>query len=256
LAPTGLKQTQPGANAKANINKLDIEWASNTLTNVMDGLTIQLNKTTAADASVQVMVAPDNNAVTTAINAFATAYNSAMSYLRDQTKYNADSKSAGPLQGDRTAINLMSQLRALAGSSSTASSAFGRLTDIGLEPQTDGTLKVNASKVTSATANMPELKKFFSAVNTDNKENSGIGQKFKSLTDGILASDGAISSRQDSLNNEIKENNDRQDQLTTRSKAYEARLRAQYQALDTQMAGLTSLSNYVSAQLAVLGSGG
>jgi flagellar hook-associated protein 2 len=42
----------------------------------------------------------------------------------------------------------------------------------------------------------------------------------------------------------------REDALKVRLTATEARLRAQYEALDKQMAGLTGLSNYVSAQVA------
>jgi flagellar hook-associated protein 2 len=252
-ATTGLKQTQTGQNAKATINGLAIESSTNSLTTVVDGLTLQLNKKTAVDAPIQITVAQDPTAVTTAVNAFATAYNNAMTYLRDQTKYVPDSKASGPLQGDRTAITLIQQLRTLAGTTSSASGVFRRLTDIGLEPQTDGTLKTNATKVTAAVSNMAELKKFFSASSTD-KSAQGIGQQFKALTDSMLSSDGSISNRQAGLTKSISDNQSRQDTLTARSKLYETRLRAQYETLDTQMASLNALSTYVTAQLASLSS--
>jgi flagellar hook-associated protein 2 len=251
-ATTGLRQTQAGQNAKATLNGLDIDSPSNTMSTVVDGLTLQLNKKTTADSPIQITVAQDPTAVTAAITAFSTAYNNAMSYLRDQTKYTPDSKTAGPLQGDRTAITLIQQLRSMAGATSSASSVFGRLTDMGLEPQTDGSLKTNATKVTAAVANMAELKKFFSTSSTTSSA-SGIGQQFKALTDSMLSTDGSISNRQAGLTKSIADNQTRQDTLTARSKLYETRLRAQYQSLDTQMASLNALSTYVSAQLASLG---
>ncbi|MED5619771.1 flagellar filament capping protein FliD [Ideonella sp. BN130291] len=249
-----MSRYQEAKNAVATINGLSVESASNTLSNVLDGLTLTLNKPVAAASPVQVNVASDKDAMSKAITDFATAYNDAMKYLRDQTKYNPDDKTGGPLQGDRTAIDMMSQLRALAGGSTSASSVFTRLTDIGLEPQKDGTLKVSSSKISSALANLPELKKAFSTINAAGTAGAtnGLAQQFRMYGDGLLADDGSLDTRTDGLNTRIKQNGDRQQQLEDRVSSYEKRIRAQYQALDTQMASLNSLSSYVAQQMAML----
>ena len=67
--------------------------------------------------------------------------------------------------------------------------------------------------------------------------------------DGLLGSDGSISSRQDGLRRLKTANADRQQALEDRVSGVEKRLRAQYQALDTNMARLSSLQNYVSQQI-------
>ena len=84
---------------------------------------------------------------------------------------------------------------------------------------------------------------------------NGIGQQFRNYGDGLLGVDSVFDSRTDSLNARIKSNTDRQARLEELASAYEKRLRAQYQALDTQMGSLNSLSGYVSQQMKLLNSG-
>jgi flagellar hook-associated protein 2 len=241
---------QDGQNAKAKINNLDVESASNTMSNVVDGLSLTLTKTFAT--AVDVTVTSDTDSIKKAITDFATNYNSLVGYLRKQTAYNADTKKAGNLQGDRTAINLMYQLRTLTGGNGGNSSVFTRLTDIGLEPQKDGTLKVDNTKLGKAVGNLDELKKMLSN-DAGGGSADGVGRKFKNYIDGMLGDDGPLDAKTEGLNARIKANQDQQDRLEDRVSAYEKRIRAQYEALDTQMAQLSGLSSYVSQQMKLLG---
>jgi flagellar hook-associated protein 2 len=52
------------------------------------------------------------------------------------------------------------------------------------------------------------------------------------------------------LQGAISRNSDEQDRVNARAAAVEKQLRAQYSALDAQMAKMSSLSSYVTAQLA------
>jgi flagellar hook-associated protein 2 len=241
---------QDGQNAKAKINNLDVESASNTMSNVVDGLSLTLTKTFAT--AVDVTVSSDTDSIKKAITDFASNYNSLVGYLRKQTAYNADTKKAGNLQGDRTAINLMYQLRTLAAGNGGSSSVFARLTDIGLEPQKDGTLKVDNTKLGKAVGKLDELKKMLSN-DANGGPADGVGRKFKNYIDGMLGDDGPLDTKTEGLNARIKANQDQQDRLSDRAAAYEKRLRAQYQALDAQMAQLSGLSGYVSQQMKLLG---
>ncbi len=250
-----MSRTQEAKNAVATINGLQVESASNTLSNVLDGLSLTLLKPTTQD--VQVNVTQDNDSMSKAITDFAKAYNDAMSYLRDQTKYDPDSKTGGPLQGDRTAIGLMAQLRNLAGGSTSASGVFKRLTDIGLEPQKDGSLKTTSSKITSALGNLTELRKALTTVDAGGAAGAanGLAQQFRMYGDGLLGDDGVFETRTEGLNARIKLNQDTQERMEDRVTAYEKRVRAQYQALDTQMGQLSGLSSYVSQQMKLLNGG-
>jgi flagellar hook-associated protein 2 len=100
--------------------------------------------------------------------------------------------------------------------------------------------------------NLPDLKAMLSN-DAGGGAGDGVARKFKSFIDGMLGDDGPMEAVTDGLAARIKTNLAQQDRLDERATAYEKRLRAQYQALDTQMSQLSGLSNYVSQQMKLLG---
>jgi flagellar hook-associated protein 2 len=66
----------------------------------------------------------------------------------------------------------------------------------------------------------------------------------------VLGTDGSLATRTAGLNSTLKVNQTRQDDMTDRMTDTEKRLRAQYTALDTKMAGLNTLSTYITQQIA------
>jgi flagellar hook-associated protein 2 len=67
-----------------------------------------------------------------------------------------------------------------------------------------------------------------------------------------MDSDGTITSRTSGLQERLTRNQKDQERLEDRIVLVEQRLRRQYGALDTRMAGLTSLSSYVTQQMQAL----
>jgi flagellar hook-associated protein 2 len=247
---TPMALNQAAGNAKAKVNGIDVESKTNTLSGVADNLTLTLTKTTTTP--VEVVVASDNEAVKTAIGEFVTAFNELATYIKDQTKYNAATKTGAPLQGDRTTIGLQWQLRGVINQGSTATSTWGRLSEIGITMKEDGTLTTSTSKLDDALAKPDELRKLLATDGTTSGA-SGFMDRFKDLGNAVLGEDGSLETLQTSLEAHIKRNDDRQDQMEDRLTRTEARLRSQYEALDTSMAKLNALSSYVTQQLASLG---
>lgn len=250
-----MTQTQAAQNAQATINGLSISSASNTLNEVVDGISLQLSKVTTSP--VNITVAQDTSAISKGMSDFVTAYNSVVSTIRVQTLYDEASKTAGPLQGDATARGLLSQMRGLIGSNVAASSVFKRLSDIGLDIKTDGTMSQKSSKFNDAlTQNAAELQKFFSNANTTDATQNGFAERLRLLSKQILdPASGAINNSTSTLQTMIKRNTTKIDAINNHAAIVETRLRAQYSALDTQMSKLSGLSSYVSAQLAALNKG-
>ena len=118
-----------------------------------------------ADA-VDVGIVQDKESLKKAVQSFADGYNALAKLIADQTKYDAATKSGGPLQGDSSAVGIQRQLRLIAGSNSAASTTFTRLSDIGLSVGPDGQMAVTASKLDNALANPAELKKMLSNADT------------------------------------------------------------------------------------------
>jgi len=249
-AGSQLTLNQGALNAKATVNGIGVESASNTLANISDGLSLTLGKVSATP--VDVKVGTDTTSMTNAINDFVKAYNALNSYIHDQTKYDATSKSGGPLQGDPSIIGFQNQMRSILNTDSTASSMFSRLSDIGVTVQADGSLAANSTKLSAALANPAQVKALFA---TDGATNAGTGfaVRFSNLCDQSLdVTNGNLSTRYSGLQGELKRNSTEQDNMQTHLDATQARLTAQYQALDTAMSKMSALSSYVSQQISLM----
>lgn len=245
---TATTRTQAAANATATVNGLAVSSATNSLTNVFNGLTINLAKTTTTP--IQITVAQNADSVKTQMGNFVTAYNALSSLLSTDLKYDGGTGTAGPLQADSTAVSLQRQLRNMIGAYSTASGTFSTLSQVGLQIQTDGTLKTDDTALASAMANPAELKKMFSNVDKVNASNNGIAVQLRSLSDTILGTSGLLTTRVVGLNTTLTKNKDDQATLSDRLATTQARLQKQYTALDTLMASITAQSTYVTQQIA------
>ncbi|MEO8808183.1 MAG: flagellar filament capping protein FliD, partial [Burkholderiaceae bacterium] len=243
---TTMAQALAAANASATLNNLPISSESNTLSNVLDGMTLTLNKVTTAP--VQLTAAQDNTSMRKALDTFVTAYNDLNKLLADQTKYDAGTKAAGGLQGDSAAVGIRAQMRAMIGSTGGVSTMFKRLSDIGFDVKLDGSISLSDTKINNALANLAETKKLFANTDLLVPTNNGIANQMRALADRLIGVDGTVSTRSEGLRKRIDLNQDRQDLLSDRIAAVEKRLRAQYTALDKTMGQLTGLSSYITQQ--------
>ena len=245
-----MTRNQTAVNAQATINGIAVSSASNTLTGVSDGLTITLQKQTTSDVSLT--VANDSTGQQNAINAFVTAFNQLTSYIHNQTKYDPDSKTGGPMQGDQTVLGLQSQLRNVINQESSASGTYQTLSQIGISMQTDGTLAVDSSKLSAALDNPTELRKLLAA-DGDTTAEQGFMTRFVTVGNAATdATNGSLTVRTNSLNDMIKRNQQSQDAMQQRLDDEQASLEKQYQALDTTMAQMSQLSSYLTTQLSSL----
>ena len=244
---SGMALTQSATNTKASINGIAVETADNTLTNVVDGMTFNLFKVTTSP--VTVTVARNIDSVKALVTGFVASYNALSSFLSSATQYDSSTKTGALLQGDATTTGLQNQLRSMISQGGTASATFGSLSSIGLEFQKDGRLKVNDTKLTAATANLPELTAAMGRVDLANPANNGFAKKISSWADRLLGTDGSLTGKTRSIQLQIASNQKDQNNFSDRLTATEARIRAQYSALDTTMSKANALSKYVNQQI-------
>jgi flagellar hook-associated protein 2 len=240
---------QVAQDTKAQINGVDVTSASRNFADAVPGLTFTASQISATP--VDIAVTADTATTKKNVQAFVDAYNAVNDLLSSSVKYDADSKSAGSLQGDSTAVGLQNTLRSLIGSVSAGGGAYSRLSDIGISVLRGGDLSVDSTKLDKAlstTSSAADVKKMF-AFNTGGDAGNGIAVKFKAVTTAMLSFDGTFNSKSDALALQDKLNLADQGKVTARATALEARLNAQYTALDTQMASLNSLSAYVTQQV-------
>ena len=256
---TGLDQSSNNPilaqDAKARINGLAVTSNSNTLSNNIAGVTINLLSTTttgygtpsATRSPITMRVAEDVTVDSKNVTDFVNAYNTLAANLADLTKYDATTKTAGLFQGDSSIVGLQTILRSMVSSVSLGATSQ-RLADIGIEQQKDGSLTIDTTRLSAAANNGSSLQQLFTNNNND-PMTDGFALKFKTLGDGVASTDGLVTSKAASLQKALTTNTAAQTQITDRATLFETRLRAQYSALDAQMAQLNALNAYVTQQV-------
>jgi flagellar hook-associated protein 2 len=250
--------TQIAANAKATVNGIAVESATNTFENTVAGVTFKAEKLTELNKPITISVVKDTSAIQANVEAFVKAYNEVNKTLNESTKYDKAAKSIGLLQGDSTALGLQSALRSAMQGVSPGSTVYQRLADIGVVQKTSsdpmataalgGELTVDTTKLNKALSQNPEeVKKFFRG--SDGVSTSGLAYKVKTLTAGMLSSDGFFKSKDGVLQASLKRNEQDQASVNAKVNNFEKRITARYNALDTQMSSLNALNAYVSQQV-------
>ncbi len=161
-----LSQTSAAQNATFNVNGIAISKASNSVGDVVAGVTLNLSGTTTSPVTLN--VAPNVSSVSQAINGFVTAYNGAVKAIQTQTSYDPSTKVAATLQGDVSLSIIQSQMAAmLTTTMGSNANGFSNLTQIGIGFQQDGTLAVNATTLNNAlTTNYQGVANLFVAAGT------------------------------------------------------------------------------------------
>jgi flagellar hook-associated protein 2 len=241
-----MAQNQAAQNAEATINGVAVTSSKNTLTEVIDGLSLTLSQVTTAP--VEVTVAKDTASIAKNVQDFIAAYNALNATLSAATAYDAGTKSAGPLQGDSVATGLQKALRSLVGSTSVTGSTLSRLADVGITSKLGGDLELDSKKLTSAFSDLPNLQLLFTNFSGEDSKN-GFGLRIKNFANGLLAATGTVTNKTNAVKKAIDLNSTEQTKVNTRASNLETRLKAQYAALDTKMASLTALNSYVAQQV-------
>lgn len=251
-----LTTTQAATDAVFSVSGMSMTRSTNTITDVIDGVTINLLKEPSQTMPItplsgKLTVSKNTGSVISAVNAFVKAYNDAISQIKTMTAYDAEKKKASVLTGDSTVRSIQSQLSSLVGAAVTGmAGGISRMSDVGIAMQKDGTLAVDSSKLSAALADTTkDVNSLFTQTTSGNQ---GIAVRFYNALDAIVGSSGLITSRTNGINSTIKDIQKRADALQLRLTDVEKRYRTQFAALDTMVASMNKTSSYLSQQLANL----
>lgn len=242
-----MTRTVAAADAAFVINGMEVTSASNTVKDVVPGVTLNLLKTTAPGQAVDVSVGPDKDAIKGKVKAFQEAFNKINSLLSNLSAYDKESKTSQPLQGDGTVRSLQSALRGLMQQAGMDGATFA---SVGLEIKLDSsfrnpTLALDESKLDAALNDLPKLEKLFSGDDTT----GGLISRIRDFAFAANGVNGDITNRTKGLESTRKSNDNAMDAMETRLQQRQVNLLKQYQALDAKMAGMSSLSSFLSAQV-------
>lgn len=257
-----------GQNALFWVNGIEVTRTSNSISDVIPGVTIELtgtsNKTGTSGTwddyeSTTVTVAADTQKVVDAVKAFVDQYNAAWNAIKEKMSYNATTKEAGVLFGDSGLQAVKAQLRNLV--TSEVVSATGKwhsLASIGISTgaigsgvsAADGTLTVDETKLKNALLEDP------SAVESLFDSADGVAVRLESYLQKVTTSDttGLITSREDSLEAQIKDLQDQIDRMNERLALREENLRRQFTQLEVMLSQAQAQGAWLAGQLKTLGS--
>ena len=163
-ATQNLSETVTATNANFKVNGVSVSKDSNSVSDVIQGVTLNLKKITTTPTTLT--VAHDNASISNSVSSFVKAYNDLSKTLRDISAYDPATKQAAILQGDSTVRSLQSQLRNALGSPiAGASGELSTLSQIGVSFQKDGSLGLDSTKLNSAiTNNVNDIASLFATV--------------------------------------------------------------------------------------------
>jgi flagellar hook-associated protein 2 len=220
--------------------------ANTKIDGMIEGLSLDLKKALPGE-SFSLTVQLDSKSIKSAVEGFVSNYNSLMTTINDLTAYNAESKTAGLLQGDSATRNIANQLRKEMGSIvGGLDTELDSLAELGITTGDKNKLVIDSTKFADViSSDFDKLSGIFSS-------ESGYAVRLDSLIGNLTASGGILSNRTDGLNSEVKRINQQREALEARIVGIEARYQAQFSALDSLLGQLNSTGEFLTQQLANL----
>jgi len=202
--PTGFGFTQAatGGDASLTVDGISISSATNTVTGVIPGVTLNL---LSADPGVEVSlgVTPDTSQIESALQQFVTDYNTVVSDLTTQFTFSGTSE--GPLASDSTVRNLQSDVLSALDytyTPATGTTTVPNLTSLGISVDNNGQLSLDTGTLQSALQNnFSDVQSFFQGTSLNGFANSFDQQ----LTSFISPADGAFTVDLQSMNSQYSD---------------------------------------------------
>ncbi len=258
---------QSGRDAFISVNGLSVQRSSNVITDVITGVTINLNTPvtpatgeistlTEADTKYSALAATTLNVAVAAedssnevFRTFVTAFNELVDFYKEQTKAAADPAKRGTLANDPNVRSFMERLKSLYSNgirlSDGTTLTFG---SIGIVLQVDGRLEIDEGDFALAISD-----------GLQSKLNNGVVIGYESATVNFtrymtdaLKKDGIVSSRITNIEDEQDRLQDKIDELEQKLSMVETRYYKQYAALDALLFRLQAVNGALNSALSGL----
>jgi flagellar hook-associated protein 2 len=145
-----------GGDAEFLLDGLSIKKSSNTVSDVLQGTTLNLLKTNSGSPTT-LTVAQDTSGIKKSVEDFVKAYNDVADSVKELTGYDAAAKKPGVLSGNTAIRSLAAQMRStLSNVVSNIPGGYNALAQVGVSFDADGKLSVNSSKLDTALTTNPK----------------------------------------------------------------------------------------------------
>jgi flagellar hook-associated protein 2 len=229
------------------VGAVTINRSSNTLTDVISGLTLNLQAEDLGNP-VTISVTQDNTAVKEGISNFVSSYNEVVEFINERTAFDLETGERGIFVGDSLSRTVLDRVRQSALSQIGGLTTFTSASQIGFETQPgDGTIKLNEATLDAALSeNYSAVRDLFIQNPTTGTE--GIAELVVNAVDALDdVESGVLSLRQNSLTKQI-------DNFTQQIAVKEAALSRYEEQQRIKFANLDGLLGVLQGQLDALAS--
>ncbi|WP_404373518.1 flagellar filament capping protein FliD [Sphingomonas sp. MMS24-J45] len=242
-------------NAQLKVDGVAVERASNTVSDLIDGVKLNL-ASAAAGKIITLGSSTPTAAITQAVNDFVDTYNQLQALLKPEID-----STTGPLRNDYNATSLARALRGLSLTTLTTGAASGAptsLSAIGVSTNRDGTLSVNSTKLSAIIASNPDGVEALFADGTG-ASGGGIAAALDAISTAAVDKTVTVNGRVEriglvgsaALYTAAKDRiADAEAKVATDTTAYQERLTKQYAASDARVAAYKASQTALTNQIA------
>lgn len=246
---TGVTATeyQTAQDAQFNLNGVSFTRASNSVSDALVGVTLNLSAATVSPVTLSISQA--ESTAKAKLEILAKSYNDLLTLYKQQTQASSDSSTRGILNSDFALSSLMRQLltglmKPLTGTAGSALTGATDLTALGLKLSDTGTLAVDDKLLNTSTTLQSRL-----AAGLKIGYDADQGNDLSTRITQMLTAGGVLQERIATEQKVQSDLNTRKTNLQDKLLAVEARYTAQYSALDALLFKLNSTSDSLKSAL-------
>ena len=246
---SGLQATeyQTARDAQFNLNGVSFTRATNTVSDALTGVTLNLKATTSSP--VTLTVAQAESSAKPKLDALVKAYNDLQSFYKTQSQASADASTRGVLNSDFAVGSMMREILTglmmpVTGVSGAALTGQTDLSALGIKLQDNGQLAVDTTLLSKATTLQSRLANGLT-IGYDTSSSKNLSTRITEM----FSSGGVLQERIDNEQKVQADLSSRKTTLQDKLATIQARYTAQYPALDALLFKLQSTSTSLKSAL-------
>ena len=242
VGQTAKNVLQAGKDASFSIDGYDMTSSSNTVTGIIEGVTLTL-KATNPDTAINLDITPDHSTLSDSVSTLVDDISAALSYIKTQNTYDStDSSSTAPvLMGDSVLSGIKRTITTNLFASIAGNSTYTTAKSIGISYATDGTVSLNTDTFAAALSDNPD--EVLNAVKTLSTN------LYSALNIYVDPTTGTIQSIQNAINSRIDDLTDQITSVEERCDRQAEVLKKQFSALETLISQSNYTKNFLTQQV-------
>jgi flagellar hook-associated protein 2 len=231
---------QAGQDAHLTVDGYSVASATNTVTGVIAGVTLNLTGTNPTTA-INLNISRDNSSLDTEVGTLVDDLNGALEFISSQNTYDSSSTTANILMGNANLYSMKSTIVNTLLENISGNSTYTTAASIGIKFGSGGTLSVDSDTFAAALSDNPtEVLNAVKTLSTD------LYSKLNVYVDPYT---GTINSIESSINEQIDNLNDELTRVDENCAMQAEQLEAQYTALQALLSESSSTKSFLTAMV-------